>query len=301
MKIAVLMSTYNGEQYIAEQIDSILAQEGDFDLELHIRDDGSKDGTINILSRYEEEGKLRWYNNENLGPAKSFMDLIFSCGEYDVYSLADQDDYWEKDKLAKAVKSIGEKTSPALYFSNAMLVDSRLESLGSVVYKKSPKIDFKTVSCAGGLLGCTMVFNNALATLLRDKGMPEIMVMHDFYIAQVCLCFDGDIVYDDACSMKYRQHGGNVVGVSYGLWGKIKSRFSEITTKQRVSIASQAKSILKLYGEDMSKEKKQWLDSVAEYRKNIFTRIKLAFSFKTRYINFNMGLKNRLSILFGNR
>ena len=83
MKIAVLMSTYNGEQYISEQIDSILAQEGDFDLELHVRDDGSKDGTINILSRYEEEGKLRWYNNENLGPAKSFMDLIFSCGEYD--------------------------------------------------------------------------------------------------------------------------------------------------------------------------------------------------------------------------
>ena len=58
VKIAVLMSTYNGEKYLREQLDSILNQVGDFELDLYVRDDGSDDGTIGILEKYKEENKL---------------------------------------------------------------------------------------------------------------------------------------------------------------------------------------------------------------------------------------------------
>ena len=71
MRVAVLMSTYNGEKYIREQIDSILEQSGNFDLDLWVRDDGSKDSTQQILQEYAQQRKLHWYTGENLGAAHS--------------------------------------------------------------------------------------------------------------------------------------------------------------------------------------------------------------------------------------
>ena len=66
MKVVVLLSSYNGEKYIQEQIDSILHQEGDFELDLWIRDDNSTDRTREILKKYEKAGKLQWYTGKNL-------------------------------------------------------------------------------------------------------------------------------------------------------------------------------------------------------------------------------------------
>ena len=77
MRLAVLMSSYNGEKFIARQLDSILAQEGDFTLDIIVRDDGSADTTRDILEAYADAGKLRWYTGENLKPAKSFLDLLY--------------------------------------------------------------------------------------------------------------------------------------------------------------------------------------------------------------------------------
>ena len=71
----VLMSTYNGEKYLEEQINSILSQT-DVDFRLIVRDDNSSDGTIAILRRYENHPRFQWYAEENLGCAKSFMDLL---------------------------------------------------------------------------------------------------------------------------------------------------------------------------------------------------------------------------------
>ena len=76
MRVAVLMSTYNGENYMKEQIESILNQRGNFELDLWVRDDGSTDATKKILMQYEIEKKLHWYEGRNLKPALSFMDLI---------------------------------------------------------------------------------------------------------------------------------------------------------------------------------------------------------------------------------
>lgn len=94
MKAAVLMSTYNGARFIREQLDSILDQTGEFELDLWVRDDGSTDGTKDILNDYESRGLLRWYTGENLGPAQSFLDLVRRTLGYDWYAFADQDDFW---------------------------------------------------------------------------------------------------------------------------------------------------------------------------------------------------------------
>ena len=301
MRVAVLMSTYNGENYMKEQIESILNQRGNFELDLWVRDDGSTDATKKILMQYEIEKKLHWYEGRNLKPALSFMDLIKHCENYDYYAFADQDDYWMPDKLWTGIMQIKDIKTPSLYCSNAELVDDNLKSLGRDVYKCDPKTDIYTLACSGGLLGCTMIFNCALAQMIQNYSMPERLVMHDFYIALVCVAVKGSIRYDEDSYMLYRQHENNVVGVSYGFLNKITSRCREIVTREKNGIDSQAEQILKIYGSRIGKDEKRWLEKISGYRRNLFTRLELAASFKTRYMNKNTAVKLRMAILLGNR
>ena len=301
MRVAVLMSSYNGEKYIREQIESILVQKGNFELNIWVRDDGSSDKTQSILREYEREGKLQWYTGENIKPARSFMDLINHCKGYDYYAFADQDDYWLPEKINCGITTIGTECKPVLYFSNAYLVDAELKMLGRNVYRSTPKTDFYTLSCAGGYLGCTMVFNKHLAEIIQTHSIPQNMIMHDFFTALVCSSTDGKIIYDAMPTMKYRQHGNNVVGVSHGIMGTMISRIHTITCKEKVSIAEQAEEIVKIYGDNISEEKRIWLTRISRYKHGMNSRVCLACSHKTKYMNFNMGMKLRLAILLGNR
>ena len=300
MRVVVLMSTYNGERYLREQIESILNQIGEFDLSLYVRDDGSKDGTIEILREYQNEKKLKWYTGDNLGPAKSFINLLQNCGAYDYYAFADQDDVWEKDKIQRGINVLEEQNGPALYCSNAELVDLQLISLGRNVYKTMPRTDFETVISAGGLLGCTMVFNDELKRRIKRDRYP-VMILHDFYMAALCVSIGGVILYDQEATMKYRQHEDNVVGVSYGKIGTLMGRISDIFYRNNVSIAEQARDILCIYGNEINSERGQWLDVVSHYKDGFVNRLRFASSKKMRYINKNMSMKIRLSILMGNR
>lgn len=83
------MSTYNGEKYLSEQIESILRQDCDAEISLIVRDDGSSDKTTEILDEYKEKELLTWFQGENVRPAKSFWQLIKSNPGYDYYAFAD--------------------------------------------------------------------------------------------------------------------------------------------------------------------------------------------------------------------
>lgn len=315
MKIAVLMSSYNGEKYIKGQIESILSQHIQYEttdhildtlqIDLWVRDDGSKDGTISILQDYEKQDKIQWYQGDNLGPAFSFLDLIKHCTGYDYYAFCDQDDVWNQDKLVLAICRLQleerKASRPYLYLSNAELVDEDLHSCGRNVYKQTPKLDFETVVCAGGLLGCTMVFNENLAKLIRDYKSPRKLIMHDFYISLVCTACGGTILYEDCATIKYRQHRENVVGVAQGFLGKIKDRLGNIFYKQTISIADQAEEVLSVYNGLLIPGAEEWLYKVSHYRNSIVSRLGLACSRKTGYINKNMGITNRLAIFFGSK
>ena len=301
-KVAVLMSTYNGGQYLREQIESVLTQEGDFELNIFVRDDGSSDTTCDILQEYQNKNKLIWYQGKNVGPANSFMDLIYYCGEYDFYVFADQDDVWDKNKINTAITKIENIETPALYFGNAKLVDKDLNDIKGYVYNNgAPNTNLYTLVCAGGLLGCTMVLNKVLVDKIKNKQSASQVIMHDYYVAIVCVGLGGKIIYDDNSYMKYRQHGNNVVGVSYGVLGKIKNRVRRINEEMKVSIADQANDILERYEEDFSIEYIEWLKKVKGYKNSVFKRIGLAFSCKTHYISLNMSITTRMAILLGNR
>lgn len=295
------MSTYNGETYIREQIESILAQEGDFELDLWVRDDGSKDSTCQILDAYGAEGKLRWYTGENLRSARSFFDLVQHCTGYDYYAFSDQDDYWHPDKMKAAISELQDKTCPAIYCANARLVDSQGKDLGRNVYNRVPHCDFCSVVCGGNIMGCTMVFNDQLAQLIQQNPVPEHMIMHDSILLSICTLHDGVILFDEKPYMDYRQHGGNVVGAQWTKWDALKDRFGRITTRQDVSIAQQAASVLAAYPNSENEEKRKFLQRVADYRHSFGSALTLACSRKPKFNGMNMEVTMRLAILLRNR
>ena len=100
--VLVLMSTYNGEAYLTEQVESILKQ-ADVNVKLLVRDDGSTDNTLRILNKYATEEKLDYITGKNINWMHSFWTLVNMAHGADYYAFADQDDIWFPDKLARAV------------------------------------------------------------------------------------------------------------------------------------------------------------------------------------------------------
>lgn len=208
--IYVLMSTYNGEHFLRQQLDSILQQEG---VEVHIlvRDDGSTDQTLAILAEYRATGKLDYYSGQNLRSARSFMQLLYDAPEADYYAFCDQDDYWVPDKLKVAVDSIKDvgAEQPALYFCQTRLADATLQPLPSVII--SPRLTFGEALMYKFIGGCTMVMSRGLVCKMREYH-PAYLPMHDVWVYLVAQAIGARIVFDKTPHILYRQHGNNVLG-----------------------------------------------------------------------------------------
>lgn len=230
--VSVLMSTYNGERYIKEQIDSILSQK-DVDIHLLIRDDGSKDRTPLICKEYMDKySNINFYQGENVGVGKSFMELLEMAPKAEYYSFADQDDVWLKDKLIQAIRSIKSikeiQDKPVLYTSNQILVNEKLNPYG-LRFQKEPRHDLIQEVASNSLSGCTMVMDLSLKNIISDKKYkPEDYFLntrlHDTWFLIVANIV-GEIIYDEKSYILYRQHENNVVGV------KKKTTFQKIFDK----------------------------------------------------------------------
>lgn len=206
-KIIVLLSAYNGELYVAEQIESILQQTWK-NVEIYVRDDGSSDGTGAILKQYEAEGKIRLEMGKNVGFIKSFFWLVEHCGEADYYAYADQDDVWFPDKLAMAMELLEKKDAarPLLYFSNYDYYDGQLNFVSHQKdTKKHPTFANALVDCMP--LGFNSVFNRTACELMKQH-IPQASCGHDWWTYLVCQGL-GEVIYDRRPTVKYRRHEGN--------------------------------------------------------------------------------------------
>ena len=216
-QVAVLMSTYNGEKYVVDQMDSIRAQKG-VGIDLYIRDDGSSDRTLDTLEEYAKKySNIFIQKGDNIGVGNSFMSLVYAVrSNYDYFAFADQDDIWLEAKVQTAIHSIEKTTSPALYVSNQTLVDKDLEVLGSR-FSSAPSTEFRQILCQNKVSGCTMVWNRCLQDLLSDPARrPSKQLLanriHDVWVAMTA-AVTGEIIYDSDSYILYRQHQDNVVGV----------------------------------------------------------------------------------------
>ena len=221
MKIHILLSTYNGEQFLAEQIQSIQQQTVQ-DWKLLIRDDGSTDRTREIIRGFvARDSRIHWINeneSKNLGVIKSFHNLA-QFEEADVYFFSDQDDVWLPQKLelslAEARKYPAEM--PLLVYMDLTVVNQDLEVLSSsMIRSQSGHANTELVQelTENTVTGGVAMVNHALIQLWNQT---EDILMHDWYLALLATAF-GKLVYIDQPGELYRQHEHNVLGAR--TWSK---------------------------------------------------------------------------------
>lgn len=289
----VLMSTYNGERYLQEQLSSIYEQE-DVNCSLLVRDDGSLDSTLGILAKEQEQGRLVWYTGENKGPAWSFWDLLCKASGADYYAFADQDDVWLKDKLAKAVKSLdGQKDRPALYFCQTQLVDEGLVPLENV--KIHPLLTYGEALIYQFVGGSTMVFNEALRRKLVEY-TPQYMRMHDIWVYDVALAIGAFVYFDPTSYILYRQHGGNAVGQLNSWTFRWSNRWKRIVKNEHIRLRT-AEELWKGYANDMSVSSRELTQKVLDYRKGVFSKMKLLTDQRLHCSKHSVELSGKLAIM----
>lgn len=286
-KILVLLSTYNGEKYLEQQLTSILNQEN-VEVDILIRDDGSTDNTVQILEKYNNLKNVSWFQGENLGPAFSFQDLIFNSPlDYDFFAFSDQDDVWISNKLFTGIHHISTyKTIPALFYSDYQIVDSNLNKLNNKISTKDYTLG--NVLLGEAPLGCTMLFNKELIKLLRIK-RSNYLRMHDHWTILTCLAYDGYIYFEKDKLIYYRQHLNNVVGIaSFGT--KIKRYYKSFMTADHERL-KQAKEFYAIHENFISKDAKLLINELTSYQDTLSNKFKVIF-------NKNLTIKSYKNLLF---
>jgi len=296
-KVQVLLSTYNGSEYIQQQLDSIFKQK-DVEVFCLVRDDGSTDDTNNILLECQKQYKnLETISGENVGYGASFLELIKMSGEYDYYAFSDQDDVWKSLKLIKAVNKINksDEKSPIMYCSNCTIINNNMEKIGMLHSNKNIIPNKKATALVQGFVhGCTMVFNRKSKDLVLMY-QPKHNYAHDFWIPLIHV-FLGSIVYDQNSYILYRQHNHNVFGSKRSLLRLIKLKFSFV--KHRKNYYSQmAKDLLVGYSYYMNNTDYQLLKDISEYKSSILKLIKLLFNKDIKRNTFRGTLVLRMLIL----
>ena len=238
--IAILMSTYNGERYLAEQLDSIIAQTCT-GWRLFVRDDGSTDRTQQILDEYgaKDHRITLLRDQENLGACRSFEHLLEQCGDADYYAFADQDDVWKPNKLAICLDTIRKAerdfpNQPVVVHTDLQVVDDQLNEIAPSFWQYGgivPQIldaNIHYLAICNSVTGCAMMMNRAA----RKAALPFLpgIFMHDAWVALMVLKAGGRVIPIPQTTIRYRQHTQNVCGAQ-----QYRFRMSNIREKYRLA------------------------------------------------------------------
>ncbi|MCQ2310834.1 MAG: glycosyltransferase family 2 protein [Paludibacteraceae bacterium] len=221
--IQILLSTYNGERYLREQIDSIIGQTYT-DWRLLVRDDGSTDGTLALIQEYmAQDSRIFFLSDEQThkGAMRSFEYLLTNCPAADYYAFADQDDVWLSDKLERSVEAMHETErqagvdKPLLVHTDLLLTDSKGTMIADSFWKYcnirpillSQRVEYQAIcNC---ITGSTMLFNHAARII--SLPFPQGAYMHDATIGLSVRIY-GLVVSLPVSTVRYRQHSGNALG-----------------------------------------------------------------------------------------
>lgn len=298
-KVKVLLSYYNGDNYIKEQIDSILKQE-DVDVSLVIRNDGSSRNIESLLSEYNDE-RIQYIYGDNLGYKKSFLQTLKLVGKADYYAFADQDDVWLPQKLKQGIKCIENqlknKREAYLYASSLTRVDKNLNFL------LKQKFDNLVLTIGAEftrhrLAGCTFIFNDELRQLVDKVEYNDfIKYSHDHFITIISMLNKTNIFVDTNSYILFRRHGDNASVDGDSKISKIKKDIKYYFGGQSRYIEL-SRLLLENYGYYMNSDNKKFLLSIKDYKKNIFNTIRLATNKRLDcgYWYFNLFI--RLMIMF---
>ncbi|MBY0220363.1 glycosyltransferase family 2 protein [Paenibacillus illinoisensis] len=259
-----MLSTYNGVKYIDEQIESLLAQ-SEVELHIHIRDDGSSDGTVQKIREYTKSypDQIHVTEGENVGVIGSFFDLMRQTQPvYDFYAFCDQDDVWKPHKLSRAVGKLQSRPSDILllYCSSTQMVDQDLNHLNIWPNMPPKPLSMYNAVVENCCVGCTMVLNLVTFEQIRGNIPSDLtqVIMHDWWIYLVVSSL-GEVIFDEEPMILYRQHQDNVLGGSDEGWiMKWKNRWERfVNGNNHFILSKQAELFFRLYKKQLSSEQQR--------------------------------------------
>lgn len=302
--ISVLLSTYNGESYLREQLDSIFSQ---IDVEVHlvVRDDGSKDNTIEILKEYAEKYPyVTILEEENCGCEASFEKLnkyAFEHTNTSFYAYADQDDVWYSDKLSKSICSIRDKQLPALYCCNQMITDENLKPLRLMLDEKNYDriCEVQKINYFKNRHGCTMVWNHALMEILgKAKHDPIYTPIHDKWITLLARC-SGDVIIGKEPLQEYRIHKDNASGYATGILNRISKGIKLYWMRDGYNMLYANDCINNVSLLNTNILGVQYVFWVRNYKLKLWSRLKVACSPQIWKESISEGCIHSMSVLWG--
>ena len=298
-RVQILLSTYNGERYLREQLNSYLSMEGFSQCCVLIRDDGSKDGTQGILQEYAGRDDFEVVCGENLGWVSSYQWLIqHSNPACMYYAFSDQDDVWLPDKIQKALKLLDSCPADqmALFASRSCVTDEHLQPIGKSVAPRRG-VSYYNAIVQNVLPGHTQIFNRVLRdTIARDGFAQAESVDWWIYLMGSGL---GTVVFDPSCTVLHRQHGDNAVGYQLGFWGSLHKKLRYIRQGKGNAISRQIQAFYDFYKEELPEE---YSLETARYLAGLHTlssRLKYLSSCQIYRQNRSDDWKFRLLYLFG--
>jgi glycosyltransferase involved in cell wall biosynthesis len=246
-KVTILLATYNGEEFINKQLESLASQQGVY-LQVYANDDGSTDGTLEILEQWKQSGLIKSISSSNrVGATPAFLSLLRSCSAADYVAFCDQDDVWDSKKIVSLLP-FARSEEPRLVVCGREFIDEEGNKL--------PFSENKLVigSFANALLeniapgNCSLI-NASAVKLLNSYDSPQVS-HYDSWVYLNVAAFGQCLVVPDNL-VKYRIHRGNSVGLrDYSLRTKLNSiedyflQAKYFRDRQGINLSSHNKSVL---------------------------------------------------------
>lgn len=257
------MSTYNGHRYLEKQLDSLSRQSVVKDMILYIRDDGSTDDTIDLISKWLNRLNIKLIRGKNIGPAMSFWEMLMNPDiQADYYAFCDQDDVWDSDKLEKGINEL--KDGVHFYACNCRIVDECGKVISEKLNPQKPIINLKRLFVTGCTQGCSMMFTQELCNFLR-KCTISCVPMHDIVLMMYAVLY-GKIYWEQEPKFSYRVHSNNVVAKSNkNRLQRIKTTLWNWKNSSKNSMSVVANEILN-NGLHINSDDREYLENIAQYK-----------------------------------
>lgn len=247
--VAILLTTYNGERFLEEQLNSI-AQQTHRRWTLYISDDGSTDSTVAIITRFQQRlgsHRVHLLQGPRIGFAQNFLSLVRNPNiSAEFFAFCDQDDIWFSDKLERSLARLADRgaKSPTVYCSRTRLIDEAGNVIGcSPRFVRAPSFNNALVQSLAG--ANTMVLNEGARALLARVPSTAPVVSHDWLCYLLVSGCGGRVLYDAEPTLDYRQHDGNLIGSNNSMRDRLtrirmmfSGTFREWTRKNLLALRS---------------------------------------------------------------
>lgn len=306
-KIAILLATYNGQQYLPEMLDSLVNQtEQNFICYIH--DDGSVDNTDSVIRSYTEKYPTRFYeiSGASTGSAKSNFMYLLTQVEADYYMFADQDDVWLPDKIEKSFRCLRENNAWCVS-TELCVTDEKLNTIApnmmTWIGRDLSRIHPHQLLIDNVAVGCTMLFTRELRDIAIQLQNVDKILMHDQWVAVLAAMY-GKLTVQNESTILYRQHGDNEMGAKHEnavtkLQRFVRELLSGTMLKEKKAFIQEARDLAQelllvkgLPGKELPQEERLFLQEFAHIGRKTKSK-RIAF-----YKANNLNRKSRFSTLW---